>query len=235
MPVPQYRPATPVDIISHEPEVVVEPPQIQSQQHYVPEVSFEPQSEPWHQEYWSEPPQEHHHVHIDQPYQPGYQPPPQHQPEYRPEHQPSPEYKPVSQPEPQPVQYTTEARGEVPGPTHVIQPTPVALSTEHVRTDPQDPYTTEHMHVPALSVVPRYVRGEEHVSTYIQPPTHQPQVVHHEEQHWEPEPRPDHQEVHVFHGDHVDSASAGEHEAPGYPGQEAQAFEPPKAEWDASR
>ena len=86
---------------------------------------------------------------------------------------------------------------------------------------------------PALSVVPQYVRGEEHVSTYIQPirspgmprvsqmgeepksdTTSQPEVISQSQKPTEPESQP----------------KSVPKRAPSPP-----IFEPPMAEWDASR
>lgn len=93
---------------------------------------------------------------------------------------------------------------------------------EHHEADP----------APVLSAVPQYVRGEEHVSTFVplqyvapEPDTlSQPQ--HHQEQ--------DHSHIPIHHPQPVPPPPPVQHwERP--PSPQPPAFEPPKAEWDASR
>lgn len=105
--------------------------------------------------------------------------------------------------------------------------------------DPQECFPAEHMQAPVFSVVPRYVRGEEHVSAYIEPPHqtqsfHHTESAHHTEQHWEPRPGPDHRDD-SHHEQHAEPMPAEQHGMPAPPKHEARAFEAPQAEWDASR
>lgn len=101
-----------------------------------------------------------------------------------------------------------------------------------------DPHEHTDMHDPALSVVPRYVRGEEHVSAYMHPShIHQTPAVHYTEHHWVPDVHhPD--DINEFH-DHYEQLPeplpATEYQAPVSEASEDQAFEPPQVEWDASR
>ncbi|KAJ5278996.1 hypothetical protein N7478_004368 [Penicillium angulare] len=132
--------------------------------------------------------------------------------------------------------------------------------SHHDHNAPQDkPYTTE---VPVMSAVPQYVRGEEHVSTFIPPgpyapppatyvhhPTHgtQPEIQHHQpqqhhhhhehhkEQHQQHQ-APDHVEPHIYQPQPVAPPPAVEHwQRPPSPEPEIPTFEAPQAEWDASR
>lgn len=226
------KPSTPLnDFSSHQPEVVAAPVQdFQPVHDYLPEIPGE--QEPWEQQpgHWSDPHHEHRHTHET------YQP---YQPKYRPEHQPA--HPPESQLKPQPVHRTSETMvRDAPKPAyHVAEPTPspMALSTEQARMDPHG--HTEDMQAPALSVVPQYVRGEEHVSAYIQP-SHQIPSAQHTEHHWEPDSTVHHDGLNIFHLHHEHPAEPTptpreEFQTPSAPQPEAETFEPPKAEWDASR
>jgi glycogenin glucosyltransferase len=190
----------------------------------LPDASGE--QEPWEQqpEHRSDPHHEHHHTH------PTYQ---QYQPEYRAEHQQ--EYPLESQLKPQLVHHTSETmvRDTAPEPAyHVEEPTPIpmALSTEQVRMDSHE--HTGDMQVPALSAVPQYVRGEEHVSAYIQPSYQMPHVED-AGQHPEPDIIVHQDGSDVFHIHHEHPAEPTH--TPASPEPDVKTFEPPKAEWDASR
>lgn len=115
------------------------------------------------------------------------------------------------------------------------------------------PPLTESTAVPVLSAVPQYVRGEEHVSTYVAPPPHiGTTVVHgsHQSLEHQAEAHSDHHEHHQ--PEHHQLGHGGTHiyqpqpisprqsvaqiyqRAPS-PEPQAPAFEAPRAEWDASR
>ncbi|KAL2822518.1 hypothetical protein BJX63DRAFT_417584 [Aspergillus granulosus] len=108
----------------------------------------------------------------------------------------------------------------------------------------------EHLtHVPTISAVPQYVRGEEHVRTYIrpqqyqqpapqftQPPQHfvQPPSMQGPSVPSEPVHHPDPVHLHALH--QQEPMVEPHHEPTPQPPPDVQtSFEAPKAEWDASR
>ncbi|KAJ5219097.1 uncharacterized protein N7498_001196 [Penicillium cinerascens] len=138
------------------------------------------------------------------------------------------------------------------------------VSMTHEQTQPwqpshnpdQGPATSRTM--PVLSAVPQYVRGEEHVSTFIPPLPHIPASVFHalQQSHegWQEPPKeqehPQEQEHHQQ--EHHDQTHDAGHiyqpqpsaptppltqlyQPPRSPSPQPPTFEAPKAEWDASR
>ncbi|KAJ0422407.1 hypothetical protein BJY00DRAFT_300251 [Aspergillus carlsbadensis] len=101
----------------------------------------------------------------------------------------------------------------------------------------------QHALDPIVSAVPQYVRGEEHVRTYIQPQQHQqpaphfvqplpeqehtvaPELVHH----------PDSGQPHAHHQQAPPGVETHHESTPQPPPEVEATFEAPKAEWDASR
>ncbi|EIT72544.1 glycosyl transferase family 8 protein [Aspergillus flavus] len=140
-------------------------------------------------------------------------------------------------PQAQPYQEVKNAPGPVETPVEAVQP----IQKEH--------HDNKRVQVPVLSVVPQYVRGEEHVSAYIkphfdgapisfhveQPPTTQvnipiassalPDTVHSQVYQQPDEPMPEMGE-HPQHPQHS-------HKPP--PSPEPQTFEPPRTQWDPAR
>ncbi|RAH83529.1 hypothetical protein BO86DRAFT_387786 [Aspergillus japonicus CBS 114.51] len=99
-----------------------------------------------------------------------------------------------------------------------------------------------YVHVPPFrSAVPQYVRGEEHVAAYIHPHSHQttfavqtePTFQRQEGSVLEASPRPWQDQAHHYQQP-AEPLPESQHGPPS-PKPEAQTFEPPKAEWDASR
>lgn len=101
--------------------------------------------------------------------------------------------------------------------------------------------------VPILSAVPQYVRGEEHVSTFIPPLPHMPaslfapQQHHHHEHHQEHNQPENHHHSddtgHIYQPQPIVPAPSLTQleQAPRAPSPEPVTFEAPQAEWDASR
>ncbi|KAJ5315245.1 hypothetical protein N7476_005552 [Penicillium atrosanguineum] len=158
------------------------------------------------------------------------------------------EHAPVS------FHYEEDHRDEgVPPLVSVVHEQPQAWQPSH---DPEQAPATA-VAVPILSAVPQYVRGEEHVSTYIPPLPHMPASVfapqqRHEEQPQAPQEQHQQEHHHQEHQqEHQQSDDAGhlyqpQPIAPTPPltqleqplrssSPEPATFEAPKAEWDASR
>ncbi|KAJ5625541.1 hypothetical protein N7510_001850 [Penicillium lagena] len=98
--------------------------------------------------------------------------------------------------------------------------------------------------VPVLSVVPQYVRGEEHVSTYIPtlPHTSAPTVSHETQTSHEVHTQPAHtHHIPHEHGTQQTQSTTSvppvdePHQRPPSPTPASPIFEAPKTEWDASR
>ncbi|KAL3461528.1 hypothetical protein BJX64DRAFT_277835 [Aspergillus heterothallicus] len=95
---------------------------------------------------------------------------------------------------------------------------------------------------PIISAVPQYVRGEEHVKTYVQPQEHQQPAPHFVQPYSAQTTTVSSEPIH--HQDLVHSHSPPQHvhtmgpynePTPQPPPEEQTSFEAPKAEWDASR
>lgn len=134
--------------------------------------------------------------------------------------------------------------------TPAPEPTPVAgssIPTEHEQR--QEQRAVESAQAPIISAVPRYVRGEEHVTAYIHPQSGETSfVAHSEPQSYAYEPSvpsniqsdpPQSQYVqHEYHQQPTEPVNVPDEQplAPPSPKPEVQTtFEPPKAEWDASK
>ncbi|KAJ5084593.1 hypothetical protein NUU61_009172 [Penicillium alfredii] len=129
----------------------------------------------------------------------------------------------------------------------VSQPSDTSRPQPQHYEEPHNHYPTHHaassVEVPVLSVVPRYVRGEEHVSTYIPPLPHQPAPISHapqpKETHQMPptHPAPSDSERHIHQPQPVAPIPPinEPHQQAPWPEPETPAFEAPKVEWDASR
>lgn len=130
------------------------------------------------------------------------------------------------------------------------EPTPVAGSsrpTEHEQR--QEQRAVESVQAPIVSAVPRYVRGEEHVTAYIHPQSGETSfVAHNEPQSHAHEfsvpsnvqaPPPQSQHVqHEYHQQPTAPVHVPEEQPPAPPSPKPEVqttFEPPKAEWDASK
>ncbi|KAJ5242650.1 uncharacterized protein N7469_000977 [Penicillium citrinum] len=103
------------------------------------------------------------------------------------------------------------------------------------------------IHKPLLSIVPQYVRGEEHISTYVPLQANPPVSTYQAEPRTEEQPA--HHDHDAHHEDHEQSEDTGHihhpkpipppitevfHRPPS-PEPESPKFEAPRAEWDASR
>ncbi|GAQ44369.1 glycosyl transferase family 8 protein [Aspergillus niger] len=130
------------------------------------------------------------------------------------------------------------------------EPTPVAGSTipiEHEQR--QEQRAVESAQAPIISAVPRYVHGEEHVTAYIHPQSGETSFVAHSEPQsraHEPSvpshiqtPQPQSQYFqHEYHQQPTEPANVSEEQPPAPPSPKPEVqttFEPPKAEWDASK
>ncbi|KAJ5818759.1 hypothetical protein N7474_004350 [Penicillium riverlandense] len=143
---------------------------------------------------------------------------------------------------------------DVPASSH-HEETPLLVSTQGVPPDTQQTHPIGHhtdystgtvvsLPVPVLSVVPQYVRGEEHVSTYIPPLPHaSAPIISHETQ---PSLEVQNQPAHTHHIPHEDGIQQPQptrpvppvdepYQRPPSPTPASPIFEAPKAEWDASR
>ena len=106
--------------------------------------------------------------------------------------------------------------------------------------------------MPVLSAVPQYVRGEEHVSTFIPPLPHIPaSVFHAPQQSHEGQQEPPQEQEHHEQEHHDQTHDTGHihqpqpiaptppltqlYQPPRSPSPQPPTFEAPKAEWDASR
>ncbi|PYI28748.1 nucleotide-diphospho-sugar transferase [Aspergillus indologenus CBS 114.80] len=109
----------------------------------------------------------------------------------------------------------------------------------HHEVEHQERYV--HVPPPFRSAVPQYVRGEEHVAAYIHPHSHQttfavqtePTFQRQEGSVPEASPRPWQDQAHHYQQP-AEPLPESQHGPPS-PKPKAQTFEPPKAEWDASR
>ncbi|KAL4810716.1 hypothetical protein BDV18DRAFT_149902 [Aspergillus unguis] len=93
---------------------------------------------------------------------------------------------------------------------------------------------------PVMSAVPQYVRGEEHVRTYVQHQPHQEHIYHvqYPVQESSAPSEPSHSSDHGYTEDHTQPQAAIETQrtpSPQPPPQDEPIFEAPRAEWDASR
>ncbi|OJJ39449.1 hypothetical protein ASPWEDRAFT_374537 [Aspergillus wentii DTO 134E9] len=125
---------------------------------------------------------------------------------------------------------------------------PVAVHVEHAQTYHHEPHLDERKQAPVLSAVPQYVRGEEHITTYIQPIPHPP-VTQAEQPIWGPEPNiPQNPTPPVDLGFQTQQHPAQPVSTPGVveqcqesssfpnpPEPASPVFEPPTMDWDASR
>lgn len=129
---------------------------------------------------------------------------------------------------------------------------PALVSPAHEQTEPscqqhdghhpesyhkEAPPLTEPTAVPVISAVPQYVRGEEHVSTYVAPLPHITTTVSHgfrQSLEHRAEARSDHHE-HQQPGHHQPGHGGTHIYQPQPISPQAPAFEAPRAEWDASR
>lgn len=141
--------------------------------------------------------------------------------------------------------------------TQTQQHTPWKQEPEH-RPESQDTHhhavPVVHVPVPVLSAVPQYVRGEEHVSTYIPPLAYAPMPISHMPQHHQGQPEAQNDRDHHDHHHHPPALDTQihiqqpqpqhvalpppvveEYHRPPSPEPEVPTFEAPKAEWDASR
>jgi hypothetical protein len=105
------------------------------------------------------------------------------------------------------------------------------------------------MTMPVLSAVPQYVRGEEHVSTFIPPLPHIPASVFEipqqseeaqpeaPQEHHQPENRNTDDAGHIYQPQPIVPTPPliQLSEPPRSPSPEPETFQAPKAEWDASR
>lgn len=164
-------------------------------------------------------------------------------------------------PEPQHVHYTEDqpvgshheihSDDDVPALVSVdaqAQHTPLQEICEH-RPEFDDHHPAEiAVNVPIMSAVPQYVRGEEHVSTFIPPLPHGPVPISYGQHHHcagQPEvqdesgnqQQPEHDTESHFQPQPVEVSPpvVEEYHRPPSPEPEIQTFEAPKAEWDASR
>ncbi|KAL2871122.1 uncharacterized protein BJX67DRAFT_369959 [Aspergillus lucknowensis] len=131
-------------------------------------------------------------------------------------------------------------------PTHALQPadprSASSPSSQAQLVETED-YRGEDVNDRMISVVPQYVRGEEHVRAYIQPQRDHELTSHIVQPPTAQEPSvrpglahpPD--EVHYSHAPHqqVPAAEASYGKAPHQASEVQTAFEAPKAQWDASR
>ncbi|KAL4911241.1 hypothetical protein BDW74DRAFT_164799 [Aspergillus multicolor] len=131
-------------------------------------------------------------------------------------------------PQPQTVHYPSE------GSPH--EPPQVSYYPESAEQHAQ-----HHFHELVISVVPQYVRGEEHIRAYVQPQHHhrhthhfvQPPPVHQPSAPTEHAHQYEHHDIHTPQPQaHIETQRAP---SPQPPPKEESIFEAPKAEWDASR
>ncbi|OGM44573.1 glycosyl transferase family 8 protein [Aspergillus bombycis] len=124
-------------------------------------------------------------------------------------------------------------------------PGPVVTPAEAERPIQKEHHDNKSVQVPVLSVVPQYVRGEEHVSAYIQPHYEAPISSHVEQP---PGTQvsilvtssapPDTAKSQVYQQSEEHLPEAGEHLQHSHkppPSPEPQEFEPPRTQWDPAR
>ncbi|KAJ6129853.1 hypothetical protein N7512_002633 [Penicillium capsulatum] len=162
-----------------------------------------------------------------------------------------PEPQHIHQVEDQPVSCHHEVQSDddvpalVSADAQVQEPASHQDSEHHSGTDDHSP-TGIAVPVPVLSAVPQYVRGEEHVSTFIPPLPHDPVPISraehlsydNQEVRNDQNSQPDHEaEIHSQPiGESIPPPAVKPSRPPSpQPEPEAQSFEAPKAEWDASR
>ncbi|KAE8351797.1 putative capsule-associated protein CAP1 [Aspergillus coremiiformis] len=124
-----------------------------------------------------------------------------------------------------------------------IVPGQSVMSAEVAQPSQNDHYDDRNVQVPILSAVPRYVRGEEHVSTYIQPHSDEAPVTFHAEQTSEVQtsmpttssapPDAAHPQANQQLVEPLLEASEQSHKPP--PSPEAPTFEAPRSQWDPVR
>ncbi|RHZ59744.1 glycogenin [Aspergillus thermomutatus] len=120
---------------------------------------------------------------------------------------------------------------------------PEVSHVEHAQPVPEEHHPIQSEAAPIRSAVPQYVRGEEHVSAYVQPHSSQPAFTIQTEQ-------PTHQAsalpppsqpsaANEVHHEHQQPEPVVETQQPpqvlSAPPVEVETFEAPKAEWDAAR
>ncbi|KAL4922687.1 hypothetical protein BDW62DRAFT_207379 [Aspergillus aurantiobrunneus] len=114
---------------------------------------------------------------------------------------------------------------------------PAEQPLRHTHTEHQ---SGQPVHEPVISVVPQYVRGEEHVRTYIQQQSHQEHI--HQFAQLSPIHEPSVSSEPLYPSDDGDSQTQPQAPivtqratSPQLPPQEQTTFEAPRVEWDASR
>ncbi|KAI2819191.1 CAZyme family GT8 [Aspergillus niger] len=204
-------------------------------------------------------------THIEPSLQAQYQHPQEHQQISHQDFAPFQPAQPPTHPPASAPSYHTQTAHEVPQvhQTHAYQahpqqsvaapapePTPVAgssIPTEHEQR--QEQRAVESVQAPIVSAVPRYVRGEEHVTAYIHPQSGETSFVAHNEPQSHahefsvpsnvqaPPPQPQHVQ-HGYHQQPTAPVHVPEEQPPALPSPKPEVqttFEPPKAEWDASK
>ncbi|KAL4871554.1 hypothetical protein BDV12DRAFT_183664 [Aspergillus spectabilis] len=124
---------------------------------------------------------------------------------------------------------------------HPPESSSVPLLTEQAHHFQREHHSAQPVYEPVISVVPQYVRGEEHVRAYIQqqpPQEHvshsvQPSQVHEHSVPSEPAHYSGHSDSHVPQPQPPTETQRAPSPQP--PPEEQTTFEAPKAEWDASR
>ncbi|KAE8403089.1 nucleotide-diphospho-sugar transferase [Aspergillus pseudonomiae] len=124
-------------------------------------------------------------------------------------------------------------------------PGPVVTPAEAERPIQKEHHDSKSVQVPILSAVPQYVRGEEHVSAYIQPHYETP-IGSHVEQPSGMQANmpvtysvpPDAAQSQAYQQSEEHPPEAGEHSQHSHkppPSPEPQEFEPPRTQWDPAR
>lgn len=125
-------------------------------------------------------------------------------------------------------------------------PSPIVTPTEAAPPIQKEHYEDKIVQVPVLSAVPQYVRGEEHVSAYIQPHFDGAPIRSHLEQPPTTQVNipiassapPDTAHSEVYQQPEEPLPKVGEHPQHSHkppPSPEPQAFEPPRMQWDPAR
>ncbi|KAE8161053.1 putative capsule-associated protein CAP1 [Aspergillus tamarii] len=125
-------------------------------------------------------------------------------------------------------------------------PSPIVTPTEAAPPIQKEHYEDKIVQVPVLSAVPQYVRGEEHVSAYIQPHFDGAPIRSHLEQPPTTQVNipiassapPDTAHSEVYQQPEEPLPEVGEHPQHSHkppPSPEPQAFEPPRMQWDPAR
>ncbi|KAE8383642.1 putative capsule-associated protein CAP1 [Aspergillus bertholletiae] len=154
------------------------------------------------------------------------------------------EHPPVTQALPESDRTGTDAPLQAP-PYQETKNAPnlVATSAEVVQDIPKEHNDNKSVQVPVLSAVPQYVRGEEHVSAYMQPHFGEASINPHAKQ--PPETQvsipiaslapPSTAPVQVYKQQEEHLPGVGEHSHKPPTSSEPQAYEPPRAQWDPVR